>query len=269
MKKLLTVLTLGVFGMVGVAAWAAIEETGAGLSVERGQYIAHASNCVACHSYDKGPYSGGTPFGIAYSPNITPDKETGIGNYSFEDFEWVVRQGISTNSYFLSDMMPPSYAVMTDEDIRNLYAFFMRGVPHVHNAVKKIDSDRSAIKGPREVKPFAAAAGESSELARGRYLVEGLGHCGFCHTPRNDKGAERALWSSQGKDYLSGAKYAGWIAINLRGDHRDGLARRSEDDLTEFFLTGRNTPTAAFGKMIDIIENSTQYLTGDDAVAMA
>ena len=269
MKKLLAVLTLGVFGMVAVAAWAAIEETSAEFDVERGRYIARASNCIACHSHDKGPYSGGTPFGIAYSPNITPDKETGIGNYSFEDFERAVRQGISTNSYFLSVMMPPSYAAMTDEDVRNLYAFFMKGVPPVSNAVKKIDSDRSAI-GPRDIRPFAPGAGEDAVVARGRYLAEGLGHCGFCHTSRNEKGEEKALWSSQGKDYLAGGgNYAGWIAINLRGDHQDGLARRSEEELTEFFLTGRNNATAAFGKMIDIIENSTQYLTRDDAAAMA
>ncbi len=266
MKKLLLVLTLGILGMVLVAAQAV---TTTNDSVARGQYVAHAANCIACHSFDKGPYSGGTPFGIAYSPNITPDKETGIGTFTFDDFEKAVRQGISSNGYSLSVMMPPSYAIMTDADIHDLYDFFMKGVPAVSNAVKKTDTARS-YTGARTVTPFTPDSGETPVVARGRYLIEGLGHCGFCHTARNDKGVEKAQWASQGNDFLAGGdNYAGWIAINLRGDNQDCLARRSKEDLTELFLTGRNNATAAFGKMIDIIENSTQYLTKDDAVAMA
>lgn len=266
MKKLLILLTLGILVMVTAAALAAEKEADG--SVKRGQYIAHAANCIACHSFDKGPYAGGTPFGIAYSPNITPDAKTGIGNYSFEDFEKAVRQGVSKKGFSLSVMMPPSYAVMTDADIHDLYDFFMKGVPAVSHTVKSTDKPRE-FTGPRQATPFTAGD-EDSVTARGRYLVEGLGHCGFCHTTRNENGQEKAQWAKQGDDFLAGGgNYAGWIAINLRGDHKDGLARRSEADLQEFFLTGRNNATAAFGKMIDIVENSTQYLSDDDAVAMA
>lgn len=268
MKKLLIVLALALVGLVMASAQAAMKETD-DESVKRGRYVAIGANCIACHTSKSGPYSGGTPFGIANSPNITPDKKTGIGTYSFDDFERAVRQGVSQKGFSLSVMMPPSYAVMTDADIRDVYNFFMKGVPAVENAVKDTGATRSAT-GSRQVMPFRPGAYEDPVAARGRYLVEGLGHCGFCHTPRNDKGMEIAQWASQGNDFLAGGgSYAGWIPINLRGDNPDGLARRSEADLEEFFLTGRNEATAAFGMMTAVIENSTQYLTKDDAIAMA
>jgi mono/diheme cytochrome c family protein len=266
MKRLLIATALVVLGATLAAGQAITKDDDAAL--ERGAYIAKGANCVACHSYDKGPFSGGTPFGIAYSPNISPDKATGIGNYAFEDFERAVRQGVSKKGFSLSVMMPPSYAVITDADIRDLYAYFMRGVAPVSNKVKSTGKERT-FTGARQVMPFVPAPGKDPAEERGRYLVEGLGHCGFCHTSRNAKGEELALWASHGSDYLAGGgDYAGWIGITLRGDNMVGLARRSVDDLAEFFLTGRNQPTAVFGKMIDVVEHSTQYLTPEDARAM-
>lgn len=268
MKKLLIVLALATVGLVMAGAQAAVKEED-DASVKRGQYLAIGANCIGCHTSRSGLYSGGNPFGIANSPNITPDKKTGIGNYSFEDFERAIRQGVAQKGFSLSDMMPPAYAVMTDADIRDIYDFFMKGVPAVENAVADTGAVRSNT-GSRQVIPFLPGTGEDPIEARGRYLVEGLGHCGFCHTPRNAQGVEKALWVGQGTDFLAGGgNYAGWIAINLRGDNPDGLARRSEADLEEYFLTGRNEATASFGMMTVIIENSTQYLTRDDAMAMA
>lgn len=266
MKKLLIVLTLGVFAVAAATAMADANDQEK--NVKRGEYVARASNCIACHTYNKGPYAGGVPFGSVNSPNITPDDATGIGRYDFGTFEKAVRQGISPRG-LMSVLMPPSYAIMTDEDVHDLYDYFMHGVQPINNKVTQ--PDRPVIAGePRVVKPFAPARGENPAVARGRYLVEGLGHCGFCHTPRNAQGVEKAQWASQGKEFLSGGgNYAGWIAINLRGDHQDGLASRSVEDLTQFFLTGRNDPTAAFGKMIEVVETSTHYLTHDDAEAMA
>lgn len=265
-----TILVLLVaLGLFGIAPARAAAQTEPDPSVVRGQYVARASNCVACHTFHGPPYSGGSPFGIAFSPNITPDNKTGMGDYSLDDFDRAVRQGMSKKGYSLSVMMPPSYAVMTDADLYDLYAFFMMGVPAVSHRVQQTDAVRTNT-GPRKATPFTPAAGEDPVIARGRYLVESLGHCGFCHTARDKQGVEKAQWASQGSDFLAGGDdYAGWIAINLRGDHQVGLARRNEAALAAFLLTGRNAATAAFGKMIDIIENSTQYLERDDAVAMA
>jgi mono/diheme cytochrome c family protein len=268
MKKLLLATALVACGILAAAGQSfSVNDDKA--AVERGAYVAHQAICVACHSFDKGKFAGGVPFGIAYSPNITPDKTTGIGNFSFEDFERAIRQGVAKEGYSLSVMMPPCYSGMTDADIHDLYAYFMHGLKPVHNAVKATGTKRS-FTGARKVMPFAPAPGEDPVAARGRYLVEDMGHCGFCHTMRNDKGEELAVWSEHGSDFLAGGGvYSGWIGINLRGDNQVGMARRSVEDLTEFFLTGRNEKTAVFGKMTDVVENGTQYLTPEDAKAMA
>jgi mono/diheme cytochrome c family protein len=269
MKRLLIITALVVGCMFMAIGYAAGDQEQNKDAVKRGQYVAHEAICVACHSFDKGPFSGGTPFGIAYSPNITPDLATGIGSYTFEDFDRVVRRGVSKKGFSLSVMMPPCYSGMTDADIRDLYAYFMKGVAPVNNAVKSTGKER-AFTGERVLRPFAPEPGEDPVAARGRYLVESMGHCGFCHTSRNAKGEELAVWASHSNDFLAGGgAYAGWFGINLRGDNPDGLALRTVDDLTEFFLTGRNDRTASFGKMTDVIESGTQYLTPSDARAMA
>lgn len=238
--------------------------------IKRGGYIAAASNCIACHTMDSTkPFAGGVPFGIAFSANITPDKETGIGNYSYEDFERALRQGINKNGEALTVMMPPSYSMMTDGDLRDLYAYMLNGVTPVKLANQKVGAPKlDAV--PRAVTPFAPQPGEDPVVARGRYLADALGHCGFCHSPRDANGLEMALTDDADRFYLSGgAPYNGWIPINLRGDNQDGLARRSENDLTQLLLTGRNDYASVFGGMTGIITHSTQYLTQDDAIAMA
>ena len=108
-------------------------------------------------------------------------------------------------------------------------------------------------------------------LARGRYLVEGLGHCGACHTPRSITMQEKALTNNEGSDYLAGssAPIDGWTASNLRGDNRDGLGRWSEEDLRQFLRYGRNDQTAAFGGMTDVVEHSLQHLSESDITAIA
>lgn len=160
MKKILLVLALSLFGVGMAGAQGTAKETeSTDPRVKRGKYVAQAANCIACHSFDKGPYSGGTPFGIVFSPNITPDKETGIGTYSFKDFEGAVRQGISPKGYSLFSLMPPSYSIMTDADIHDLYEFFMNGIPAVKNSVKKTDTARTNSQ-PRQVVPFTPGAEE-------------------------------------------------------------------------------------------------------------
>src|SRR5690606_22392255 len=120
-----------------------------------------------------------------------------------------------------------------------------------------------------EVQPFEAA-GRDPVLARGAYLVEGLGHCGACHTPRALIMQEKALDASEGDAYLSGsAPLEGWIAKNLRGDHKDGLGSWSEVQIVDFLKTGRNERTAVFGGMSDVVEHSMQYMSDADLTAIA
>lgn len=232
--------------------------------VKRGEYLARAGDCVACHTSEGGkPFAGGlamkTPIGTIYSSNITPDKKDGIGNYSYDDFQKAVRQGIAKNGDTLYPAMPyPSYASVSDADMHALYAYFMQGVQPVSQKDRATDipwplSMRWPLAIWRhmfapEVKPFTAAS-DDPVLARGQYLVEGLGHCGACHTPRAITMQEKVLNNSEGTTYLSGgsAPIDGWNAVDLRGNNQDGLGRWSTQDLEQFLRYGRNDHTAAFG----------------------
>lgn len=108
-------------------------------------------------------------------------------------------------------------------------------------------------------------------LERGRYLVEGLGHCGACHTPRSLTMQEKALSETEGDDFLAGssAPVDGWVASSLRGENRDGLGSWSEAELAEFLKTGRNDKSVVFGGMSDVVEHSLQYLSDEDVTAIA
>lgn len=273
--------------LLGMASFAALADDSGAAQIQRGEYLARAGDCVACHTKAGGqPFAGGlsmaTPIGNIYSTNITPDKQTGIGDYSYDDFQKAVRHGVAKNGDTLYPAMPyPSYAVVSDEDMQALYAYFMHGVQPVSQANQ--DSDIPwplSMRWPLaiwrgmfapDVKAFQPIAGQDAVLARGQYLVEGLGHCGACHTPRSLTMQEKALNDSEGSDYLSGssAPIDGWTASNLRGDNRDGLGRWSEDDLVQFLRTGRNDQTAVFGGMTDVVEHSLQHLSPEDATAIA
>lgn len=253
--------------------------------IVRGDYLARAGDCVACHTAKGGkPFAGGlpmeTPIGTLYSTNITPDK-TGIGEYRFEDFDKAVRHGIAKGGGTLYPAMPyPSYARVSDDDMRALYAYFMHGVEPV--AQENRDSDIPwplSMRWPLafwrwtfapKVEAFVPAPGQDPVVARGAYLVEGLGHCGACHTPRAFTMQEKSLDAGDGDAFLSGsAPLEGWIAKNLRGDHTDGLGSWSEAQLVAFLKTGRSERSAVFGGMSDVVVHSMQYLRDDDLLAIA
>ncbi|KRW62580.1 c-type cytochrome [Pseudomonas sp. TTU2014-080ASC] len=252
--------------------------------IKQGEYLARAGDCVACHTAKGGkPFAGGlpmeTPIGILYSTNITPHS-TGIGEYSYEDFERAVRQGIAKDGTTLYPAMPyPSYARVTDADMKAMYAYFMHGVEPVEQKNQASDipwplSMRWPLAIWRglfapEVK-VADAAGKDPVIERGAYLVEGLGHCGACHTPRALTMQEKALSDAEGSEFLSGsAPLEGWIAKSLRGDHKDGLGSWSEEQLVAFMKTGRSDTSAVFGGMSDVVVHSLQYLTDADLTAIA
>ena len=258
--------------------------------VTRGEYVAHAADCGACHTRAGGePFAGGLafhlPMGTLYAPNITPDTQTGIGRYSETEFIRALRQGIRRDGATLYPAMPyPSYARMTDDDLHALYAYFMHGVkPVSHPVVQTGLTWPFSMRWPLVLwrRLFAPDPGEVQRqmrerqfpdalVARGSYLVEGPGHCGACHTPRAITMQEKALTALDGTVYLSGgAPVDGWRPVSLRGDNRTGLGRWNEQDIVRFLATGRMPLGAAFGGMTDAIGHGTQHLTLTDQLAIA
>jgi alcohol dehydrogenase (quinone), cytochrome c subunit len=249
----------------------------------KGEYLARAGDCVACHSAKGGnAFAGGlkmgTPMGAIYTTNITPDPETGIGNYSLEDFDRAVRSGVAKDGHRLYPAMPyPSYAKMSDDDLKELYTFFMKNVPAVKqpntpNEIPWYLSPRwpltfwNLVFAPKV--GFTPDPNHDAVWNRGAYLIEGLEHCGACHTPRGIAIQEKALDAS-GAAYLQGAELDAWSAPNLRGDKLTGLGSWSVDDLAAFLRSGHNDKGVAFGSMLDVVNNSTPYLSDDDLHAMA
>ncbi|UWF49476.1 cytochrome c [Pseudomonas sp. N3-W] len=278
--KALVIATFALLGSTSINA-AEVDQN----LIKQGEYLARAGDCVACHTAKDGkPFAGGlpmeTPIGTIYSTNITPDK-TGLGDYSFEDFDKAVRHGVAKNGSTLYPAMPyPSYASVTEPDMKALYAYFMHGVAPVAQDNKASDipwplSMRWPLAGWRwmfapAVADYQAAPDADAVVSRGAYLVEGLGHCGACHTPRALTMQEKALNAGEGSAFLSGsAPLEGWIAKSLRGDHKDGLGSWNEAQLVQFLKTGRSDHSAVFGGMSDVVTHSMQYMTDADLTAIA
>ena len=252
--------------------------------VEQGAYLARAGDCAACHSTPKGmPFAGGlaltTQFGVIYSTNITPDKEHGIGKFSFEEFDRAMREGIADDGEHLYPAMPyTAFAKLSMGDMRALYAYFMQGVKPALTKNRKSElhwpfSIRSLMsvwnllylkKGE-----YASDARRSASWNRGAYLVQGLGHCGACHTPRGIAGQEKALSETDGRHYLIGAVADNWFASNLTDDLGTGLRAWSKEEIVEYLKTGRTARSAASGAMAQVVGESTQHLRDEDLTAIA
>ncbi|MGM8872384.1 cytochrome c [Psychrobacter sp. 2Y5] len=250
--------------------------------IEKGEYVARTGDCVACHTTLGGAtYAGGlpmlTPLGAIYSTNITPDKDTGIGHYSFNDFKNAVKHGVAPGNRALYPAMPyPSYQIMPDEDMAAMYAYFMSAVEPIKQA--NLKSELPPVANWRwplaywqvlfDRKRDFVPETDDAVLTRGQYLIEGPGHCGSCHTERGIGYQEIALSNADSEEYLSGAVIDGWRAKSIRGEHR-GLGTWNVAELNDFFKTGRTDTTAAFGAMAEVVEHSTQYMTEDDINAMS
>ena len=251
--------------------------------VIKGEYVARLADCVACHSVPgKAPFAGGlemaTPMGSIFATNITPDKDTGIGNYSLADFDRAIRAGVAADGHRLYPAMPyPSFAKLSDDDIKALYAFFMSGVKPATQENKPSD-----IPWPLNMRwplalwnaffldegAYQARADKDAAWNRGAYIVQGPGHCGSCHTPRSLTMNEKALDDSS-PEYLSGALLDGWYAPSLRQDKNVGLGRWSEAEIVQYLKTGRNVHSVVTGSMTEAFNNSTQYMSDGDLVAIA
>ncbi|MFM0204910.1 cytochrome c [Paraburkholderia fungorum] len=251
--------------------------------VARGEYLAKAADCAGCHTAVGGPaYAGGlgltSPFGTIMSSNITPDRHYGIGAYSFDEFDRSIRLGVSPGNKRLYPAMPyTSFSKMSTDDMRALYAYFMHGVKPVAQAAPPTKAPfpfnqrwvlyfwQSAFAPTR---PYEPKAGHDAQWNRGAFLVQGPGHCGACHTPRGAGFQERG-YDESSSTYLGGSINDNWFAPNLTGDPGAGLGRIGEQDIAAFLKTGHGAGVSAFGTMVEQVEDSTQYLTDSDALAIA
>jgi mono/diheme cytochrome c family protein len=248
--------------------------------VERGEYLARAADCTSCHTAPEpgaAPFAGGyripSPMGPIISSNITPSKTHGIGDYSLADFTRAVRGGVTPGGMHLYPAMPyTAYAGVTDEDIAALYAYFMLGVEPVDTSPRNTE-----LPFPFNLRPlmigwnllyggnsFSPDANASPAVQRGQYLVETLGHCGTCHTPRN------ALMGEEHSRFLGGGAIGGWVAPNITSDPVAGIGGWSEDEIVAFLRDGYvKGKGVAAGSMAEAVEHSLRYLTEDDLRAIA
>jgi mono/diheme cytochrome c family protein len=245
--------------------------------ITRGEYLARAADCSACHTSDRGQaYAGGRgfvlPFGTLYSTNITPDKETGIGNYSDADFLRAMHQGVAPGGKRLYPAMPyPSYTYMTDADALAIKAYLFslpptRATPPP-NALAFPFNQRwlmavwSAALSPD--KRFAANSTHSAQWNRGAYLAEAMAHCGECHTPRT-----LAFSLDQRRKY-AGSKQAGWRAYNITADQQTGIGGWSAEQVAQYMSHGHTQGRGtAGGPMGEAVEQSLRYLTPGDVEAL-
>jgi mono/diheme cytochrome c family protein len=270
-------LALGLAALFGSAATA---QELALTQVERGRYLTAAGNCISCHTdfENEGPPFGGgreleTPFGVIISPNITFDAETGIGNWSRDDFWRALHEGVRRDGAPLYPAMPYVYFTrMPREDVDAIYDYLSTVPPVTSDIVPEEELPavlqiRAAVRGWNllhfDQGVFEPDPTRSAEWNRGAYLVTGPGHCGGCHTSKNLLGGDEA------GAFLNGGVLENWHAPNVRGGQNGGIAHWSEVDIVEFLKTGRTSHTIAMQRMGEVIEYSTQHLTTDDLEAIA
>ena len=246
--------------------------------VKRGEYLARAGDCIACHTADKSrPYAGGvpmaTPFGTLYTPNITPDPETGIGRWTDADFLRAMQQGIGKGGQHLYPAFPyAEYTRVTERDVLAIRAYLNTVTPI------RYTPPRNELSFPFNQRwlmffwnlfnfhegRFVPDPKQSPQWNRGAYLVEGLAHCEECHTPRN------IMQGLKSSDRFSGEVQAGWRAFNITPDKAGGIGNWSDDEIVRYLATGAVAGRAnAAGPMAEVVADSTQYLTPDDLRSIA
>jgi mono/diheme cytochrome c family protein len=245
--------------------------------VKRGAYLARAADCMVCHtSRDGQPYAGGLaiplPFGTLYSTNITPDKATGIGNYSDADFLNAVQRGLRPDGTHLYPAMPyPSYTSMTDADALAIKAYLFSLAPV--QAANRADTlefpfNQRWLMGPwsfffNENVRFQPNTAQSPEWNRGAYVAEALAHCGECHTPRN------LAFALNNRRKFAGAIAAGWHAFNISSDRGSGIGAWSDKDVADYLSTGHASGRGtAAGPMGEAVDESFSLMTPADIKAV-
>ncbi|MEZ2295620.1 molybdopterin cofactor-binding domain-containing protein [Variovorax sp. RCC_210] len=246
-------------------------------TIERGRVLAAAGDCAVCHTAPGGTANAGgramdTPFGTLYTTNLTPDADTGLGRWSFSAFQRAMREGVSRDGHYLYPAFPyTAFARTSDDDLQALYAYFM-SMPAV-----RAETPASQLKFPFSIRPLMAGwnalfhdptpmqpvATQSAEWNRGAYLVNGLGHCGACHTPRNALGAEQG-----GSAFLSGAMVDGWEAPALTQLSKSAVPWDA-DELYRYLRNGHTQRHGiAGGPMAEVVRELAQ-VPDEDVRAMA
>jgi mono/diheme cytochrome c family protein len=275
MKTLLTVCA----GVIGLSLNVAAAATGADSynMVEKGRYLTTLGDCTACHTVPGKPlFSGGvildTPFGKLAGANITPDPVNGIGRWSFDDFQNAMSKGHGLDGKRLYGAMPfTAYTKVTREDNQAIWAY-LKTVDASDNKVETNQlpfpfNVRTSLIGWNLINfkegEFKANPQKSEQWNRGAYLVEGLGHCGTCHTPKNLIGGDK------NDQFLTGANLQNWVAPNITSTGHDGLGAWNEDDIVNYLKTGANRFDIASGPMAEEVEHSSQHWTDQDLMAVA
>lgn len=249
-----------------------VKPTVAETAITRGAYVARAADCAGCHGED---YAGGVkfvlPMGTVVSTNITPSKTHGIGNYTFQQFSDAVRKGKSPTHQLYPAMPYPSYSRMGDSDLQDLFAYMQTieavdARPTEKTAMNFPFNLRVLMKGYNliNVPKWETPSTLTDSQKRGKYLVDNLGHCGDCHTPRT------ATMGYDTSHYLAGAVIQGVQAPNITPDNDTGVGRWSSQDMVQFLKTGELKHQAiAGGEMGKVVNHSLQYLSDNDLLAMA
>jgi mono/diheme cytochrome c family protein len=262
---------------LALAAPGARAESPSFATIQHGRYLVEAGDCAGCHTADPAqPFAGGfpveTPFGTIYSSNLTPDRETGIGAWSDEDFWRAMHLGVRADGARLYPAFPyPNFTKLSRDDVDAIRTYLstltpIRNTPPANDITWPL-SHRVFVRGwnmlffhPGE---FQRNSQKSDAWNRGAYLVEGPGHCSACHTAKNVFGGDKT------SRYLEGGVLQNWFAPNIADAARTGLQSWSNDDIVEYLKTGRNRMSGATGIMSEVITNSTSRLSDNDLRAIA
>jgi mono/diheme cytochrome c family protein len=247
--------------------------------IARGEYLVTVGDCAGCHTAQGGAaFAGGrslaTPFGNIPVPNITPDRDTGLGSWSFEDFWQALHDGKGRHGELLYPAFSyTSYTKVTDDDALAMFAY-LQSLSPVHQTPRPLTLDfpyslRNSLAAWRALYfkkgEFKPDPGQSAQWNRGAYLVQGLGHCNECHAARDSLGGTPL------NEHLTGGQIPqqNWYAPDLSTRQNGGLQGWSKQDIIDLLKTGQSAKGVAFGPMADVVVTSTQHMTDDDLRAMA